>query len=108
MLSMPTQPAFAQADPAARQVAAAKRDGPQEGPIPRLPNGMVNLMGLVTRFIAFLSGLFDTYVIDGLVNFWRGFTRTLSSVLRLIQTGNARDYLTWTLVGVLILAMALA
>ena len=50
ILSMPTQPAFAQADPAARQVAAAKRDGPREGPIPRLPNGMVDLMdGVWTR-----------------------------------------------------------
>jgi len=44
MLSMSTQPAAAQADPEARKVAAAKRDGPREGPIPRLPNGIVNLM----------------------------------------------------------------
>jgi NADH-quinone oxidoreductase subunit L len=71
-------------------------------------DGVVNLVGLLTRFCAFLSGLFDTYVIDGLVNFWRGLIRGMSSVFRLIQTGNARDYLTWTLVGVLILAAVLA
>ena len=44
MLSMPTQPASAQADPETRNVTAAKRDGPREGPIPRLPDGTVNLM----------------------------------------------------------------
>ena len=44
ILSMPTQPASAQADPEARKVAAAKRAGPREGPIPRLPDGTVNLM----------------------------------------------------------------
>ena len=71
-------------------------------------DGVVNLSALLTRFIAFLAALFDTYIIDGAVNFWRGFTRSLSSVLRLMQTGNARDYLTWTLVGALILAIVLA
>jgi NADH-quinone oxidoreductase subunit L len=73
-----------------------------------LLDGLVNLSAWVCRGVAFVSGLFDSYVIDGLVNFWRGFTRSLASVLRLLQTGNARDYLTWTLVGVLILVFVLA
>jgi NADH-quinone oxidoreductase subunit L len=71
-------------------------------------DGAVNLTALLTRFVAFLSGLFDKYVIDGLVNFWRAFVRGLSGVLRLVQTGNARDYLTWTLLSVLILVLYLA
>ncbi len=71
-------------------------------------DGIVNFMGLAQRFIAFVTGLFDKYVIDGLVNFWRFFVRALSSILRLVQTGNVRDYLTWTLLGVLILAITLA
>ena len=71
-------------------------------------DGIVNAVGLVTRFVAFLSMLCDTYIVDGMVNFWRWFTRTLSAVTRLIQTGNARDYLTLTLIGVLILAACLA
>ncbi|MCB9897859.1 MAG: NADH-quinone oxidoreductase subunit L [Planctomycetes bacterium] len=71
-------------------------------------DGIVNLVGLLARSIAFVAGLFDKYVIDGLVNFWRWFVRTLSAVLRLTQTGNVRDYLTLTLIGVLILAMYLA
>jgi len=73
-----------------------------------LLDGLVNLMAWLCRGVAFFSGLFDTYVIDGLVNFWRGFTRGLASVLRLLQTGNARDYLTWSLVGAIILVFVLA
>ena len=71
-------------------------------------DGIVNSMSLVTRLLAFVSGLFDKYVIDGLVNFWRWFVRSLSAVLRVLQTGNVRDYLTMTLIGVLVLAMYLA
>ncbi|HEX5009631.1 MAG TPA: NADH-quinone oxidoreductase subunit L [Planctomycetota bacterium] len=70
-------------------------------------DGLVNFAGLLTRFVAFLCGLFDKYVIDGLVNFWRWFVRSLSAVLRLAQTGNARDYLTMTLIAVLVLAFVL-
>jgi len=71
-------------------------------------DGLVNLTALVARALAVVSRLFDSFVIDGLVNFWRGFVRGLSGVLRLLQTGNARDYLTWTLLCVLILAFYLA
>lgn len=71
-------------------------------------DGLVNLTALVARGIALVTRLFDGFVIDGLVNFWRGFVRGLSGVLRLAQTGNARDYLTWTLLFVLILAFYLA
>ncbi len=74
----------------------------------RVVDGVVNATGLIARAIAFVSGLFDKYVIDGAVNFWRWFVRTLSGVFRLAQTGNARDYLTWTLLSVLILAIYLA
>jgi NADH-quinone oxidoreductase subunit L len=70
-------------------------------------DGAVNLTGLLTRFVAFLSGLFDKYVVDGLVNFWRWLVRGLSAVFRLVQTGNARDYLTMTLIAVLVIAFAL-
>ncbi|GJM21844.1 MAG: NADH-quinone oxidoreductase subunit L [Planctomycetota bacterium] len=71
-------------------------------------DGAVNSVGLLTRFLAFLSGLFDKYVVDGLVNFWRWFVRTLSGVLRLVQTGNVRDYLMWTVVGAIILAFIMS
>jgi NADH-quinone oxidoreductase subunit L len=70
-------------------------------------DGLVNFAGLFTRFIAFLSGLFDKYVIDGLVNFWRWFVRSSAAVLRLAQTGNARDYLTMTLIAVLVIAFVM-
>jgi NADH-quinone oxidoreductase subunit L len=71
-------------------------------------DGIVHSLALVTRFIAFLAMLCDTYIVDGAVNFWRWFTRSLSAVSRLLQTGNARDYLTMTFIGVLILAFYLA
>jgi len=71
-------------------------------------DGIVNGMGLLTRFLAFLSGLFDAYVIDGAVNFWRWLVRFLSGCTRLWQSGNATNYLTWTVLGVLALVAALA
>jgi NADH-quinone oxidoreductase subunit L len=71
-------------------------------------DGLVNLSALLARAVAQITRLFDTYVIDGLVNFWRGFTRGAAGLLRLLQTGNARDYLTWTLLCVLFLAFYLA
>jgi NADH:ubiquinone oxidoreductase subunit 5 (subunit L)/multisubunit Na+/H+ antiporter MnhA subunit len=74
----------------------------------RVIDGLVNLSALIARGFAVVSRLFDSFVIDGLVNFWRGFVRGLAGVLRLAQTGNARDYLTWTLLFVLILAFYLA
>jgi NADH-quinone oxidoreductase subunit L len=74
----------------------------------RVVDGAVNLAGWITRLIAFVAGLFDRYVIDGAVNFCRWLTRATSGVFRLAQTGNARDYLTWTLLSVLILAIYLA
>ena len=66
---------------------------------------LVNLTGLTGRFIAFLHGLFDRYVVDGLVNFWWWLTHALSSVFRILQTGSAKDYLAFALVGALILAL---
>ena len=36
-------------------------------------DGLVNLVGLTGRLVAFISGLFDKYIIDGAVNFWRFF-----------------------------------
>jgi len=70
-------------------------------------DGIVNASALVIRFLAFLSGLFDIYVIDGAVNFWRWLTRFLSGCLRLWQSGNVTNYLTWTVLGVLVLVAAL-
>ena len=74
----------------------------------RVVDGIVNAVGLGMRLVAFVAGLFDLYVVDGAVNFWRWFVRTLSSIFRLPQTGSARDYLTWVLLGVLVLALWLA
>ncbi|RKY18361.1 MAG: hypothetical protein DRQ55_13600 [Planctomycetota bacterium] len=71
-------------------------------------DGIVNAAGLVVRFLAFLTMLFDNTIVDGAVNFWRWFTRTLSGITRLIQTGNVRDYLTMTFISILILTYYLA
>jgi NADH-quinone oxidoreductase subunit L len=66
---------------------------------------MVNLMGLIVRFVSFIHGLFDKYVVDSCVNFWWWTSHMLSSVFRVAQTGSAKDYLAMALVGVVVVSL---
>ena len=64
-------------------------------------------MGLITRFVSFINGLFDKYVVDSCVNFWWWISQLLSSVFRTAETGSAKDYLTMALLGVVVISMIL-
>ena len=68
---------------------------------------LVNFAGLFTRFVSFIHGLVDKYIVDGLVNFWWWLSQSLSSIFRLIQTGSAKDYLAWALMGAVIVSLAM-
>jgi len=68
---------------------------------------LVNLAGWITRFVSFIHGLVDKYIVDGLVNFWWWFSHALSGILRVMQTGSARDYLTLALLGVVIVSLVM-
>ncbi|MGZ8495894.1 MAG: hypothetical protein ACXWWP_08340, partial [Candidatus Binatia bacterium] len=66
-------------------------------------DGIVNGVAALTRFVAWLNGLFDTYIIDALVNALANVTYWLGNRFRRLQTGNINGYL----YGIII-AMAVA
>ncbi|HEV7842370.1 MAG TPA: hypothetical protein VGO69_01675, partial [Pyrinomonadaceae bacterium] len=69
-------------------------------------DGAVNGTAWLTRFASIVTGLFDKYVVDGLVNTIAGFIKILvNPVLRAAQTGFAANY---ALVMVLGLVIAIA
>jgi NADH-quinone oxidoreductase subunit L len=68
---------------------------------------VVNFAGYFTRFVAFIHGLIDKYIVDGMVNFWWWLFHLLSSIFRVLQTGNTKDYLGLALLGAVIIALAM-
>lgn len=69
-------------------------------------DGAVNGTAWLTRFASLVTGVFDKYVVDGLVNTVAGFIRILiNPVLRAAQTGFTANY---ALVMVLGLVVAIA
>ncbi|MCA1558291.1 MAG: hypothetical protein LC731_07115, partial [Acidobacteria bacterium] len=66
-------------------------------------DGAVNGTAWLTRFTSIVTGLFDKYVIDGLVNTVAGFIRVLiNPVLRAAQTGFAANYALVMVLGLLV------
>ncbi len=65
-------------------------------------DGIVNGAGLLTRGLASLSGVFDTYVVDGLVNFSARFSGALGLVVRKTQTGRVQTYVVLALFSVMV------
>ena len=47
----------------------------------------------MTRFVSWLNGLFDAYVIDGMVNAVANLTYWVGNRFRRLQTGNINGYL---------------
>jgi NADH:ubiquinone oxidoreductase subunit 5 (subunit L)/multisubunit Na+/H+ antiporter MnhA subunit len=70
-------------------------------------DGAVNGTARLTRFASIVTGLFDKYVVDGLVNTIAGFIKILiNPVLRAAQTGFAANYALVMVVG-LVIAIAI-
>ncbi|MBD0370893.1 MAG: hypothetical protein ICV60_08670, partial [Pyrinomonadaceae bacterium] len=73
----------------------------------KVVDGAVNGTAWLTRFSSRVTGGFDKYVVDGLVNTLAGFIRVLMNpVLRAAQTGFAANYALVMVLG-LVIAIAL-
>jgi NADH-quinone oxidoreductase subunit L len=68
-------------------------------------DGLVNLVGYITRVFSKLNGLNDIYVIDGAVNGIAAISSKCGKALRTIQTGRIQTYLYGLLIGGLVLVI---
>ncbi len=68
-------------------------------------DGLVNLVGWVTHKASELAGLHDVYVVDGAVNGAGRLTAELGAAVRAPQTGRIRNYVT-VLLGALAITLA--
>ncbi|HQM62249.1 MAG TPA: NADH-quinone oxidoreductase subunit L [Acidobacteriota bacterium] len=67
-------------------------------------DGFVNGTAAATRGSATVSGWFDKYVVDGLVNLQAWIVQNVSGVLRRLQTGVAPNYALAIVLGIVILS----
>ena len=65
-------------------------------------DGIVNGVASVTRMTSFASGRFDSFVVDGVVNFLAYLTGLFGLMLRKIQTGRVQTYIAFVLFGVMV------
>jgi NADH-quinone oxidoreductase subunit L len=66
-------------------------------------DGLVNASGWITRGVSFISGKFDSIVIDGLVNLTAYLSGFGGLVLRKFQTGRIQTYLIFVVMSVMVL-----
>jgi NADH-quinone oxidoreductase subunit L len=71
----------------------------------RVIDGLVNLHGTVTLWLAAVKQWFDVYIVDGFVNALGLVTGAASSVLRLMQTGRLAHYLLAILFGLIVIGI---
>ncbi len=69
-------------------------------------DGIVDGSAAVTRFVSWLNGLFDNYVIDGIVNRLADGTMGLGTRFRRLQTGSINGYLYVIVAGVVVVMVA--
>jgi len=65
----------------------------------------VNFAATFTRGISYVEGLFDTYVVDGLVNGVASVIVRSGASLRRIQTGRLQTYIVLVMAGILVLML---
>jgi NADH-quinone oxidoreductase subunit L len=63
-------------------------------------DGMVNGVAAVARMCAWITGIIDYYLVDGLVNFLAEGTLKAGNRLRTVQTGRIQSYVYGLLGGV--------
>jgi NADH-quinone oxidoreductase subunit L len=71
-------------------------------------DGVVNLAARVIVFGSWISGLFDKYVVDALVNFASNVTFEVGGRLRRLQTGSINGYLYGILAAVMLILLVRA
>jgi NADH-quinone oxidoreductase subunit L len=69
----------------------------------KVVDGAVNGVAAVTRFQSWLSGLFDQYVVDGLVNLTGYTVGFFGIVFRKTQSGRIQTYIALAVFGALVL-----
>ncbi len=65
-------------------------------------DGVVNGVGVVTKFTSFASGKFDNIVVDGFVNLVAYLAGFFGLMFRKVQTGRVQTYIAFVLLGVMI------
>jgi len=71
----------------------------------RVVDGLVNLMGTITRAVAWADGMVDKYLVDGAVNGVAFLFLEGSRRIRRIQTGRVNNYVLGVVVGIIILVV---
>jgi NADH-quinone oxidoreductase subunit L len=64
----------------------------------KVVDGAVNAMGWISKKAALAIGVFDKYVVDGIVNFTADATGFFGALLRKVQTGKVQAYLALTII----------
>lgn len=64
-------------------------------------DGIVNGVGVVTKYLGTFTGKFDNVVVDGLVNLSGGVVGFSGSILRKLQTGRVQTYLLLSVIGLI-------
>ncbi|MFN0156811.1 MAG: NADH-quinone oxidoreductase subunit L [Bacteroidota bacterium] len=68
----------------------------------KIVDGLVNGSGTTTKTVAFISGKFDSIVIDGFVNLTAYLSGFSGLILRKFQTGKVQTYLMFVVISVMI------
>ncbi|MBF0429969.1 MAG: NADH-quinone oxidoreductase subunit L [Fibrobacteria bacterium] len=71
----------------------------------KILDGIVNGLGHVTKYIAYIDGFIDTYLVDGIVNLVGLVARSLGGMIRKLQTGQLSTYLTGMVVSILLIVV---
>lgn len=70
----------------------------------KIIDGLVNGVATITRGFSSTSSIVDVYVFDGAVRGVENTTKLKGKVFASWNTGNIQQYLSWTIIGVLVLA----
>jgi NADH-quinone oxidoreductase subunit L len=71
----------------------------------RVIDWLVNLMGLISRGCAWVSGAIDTYIVDGAVNGVAELVLEGGRSVRRVQTGRINNYVLGVVVGIVVLVV---
>ncbi len=71
----------------------------------KVVDGLVNLMGTLSRGAAWISGAIDTYLVDGAVNGLASLFLAGGRRMRHLQTGRINNYVLGVVVGIIILVV---
>jgi NADH:ubiquinone oxidoreductase subunit 5 (subunit L)/multisubunit Na+/H+ antiporter MnhA subunit len=71
----------------------------------KVVDGIVNLVGFLTKVSAYISGAFDRIFVDGMVNLVGNVARWGGAGLKRVQSGQIQTYLYYAVGGVLLVML---